>query len=40
MNADLWPHIWAFRAWAAMVSAVCPGIDPFNPHAILEAMEK
>lgn len=36
MNADLWPHVWVFRIWAAWISAVCP-FDPFNPN--LEAVE-
>jgi hypothetical protein len=36
MDADLWPHIWLFRAWAGWWSAVLP-FDPFNPN--LEAVE-
>lgn len=39
MNADLWPHVWWFRAWTDWVSQVLP-FDPFNPHTALEAMEK
>ena len=29
MNADLYPHIWLFRAWAAWWGAVLP-VDLFN----------
>ena len=36
MNADLYPHVWAFRLWAAVLPLFI-GWDPFNPY--LEAVE-